>query len=242
MLSIASSSFLIAITRREQVAQILGKPVYVVTDVAFVPLSSRQEASKSIAAAVESAKTRDLSSESDYSDSETEDAPHGRDESGSSPTDDDGGPQGFRADTSIAQDVFAKRGQFGHFASQWFSRQGWGIGGPASRPPTAAKAPEDEVKPDATDSREPLKAVGAGKDEPKQPDEISKGSGGASDKTPVADMIPKILRVSRLILASRSFFFAYDLDLTRNFKAFSGNPQPPVQGKMDPLVSLSSRT
>jgi hypothetical protein len=43
---------LIAITRREQVAQIFGKSIYVVTDVALVPLSSQSEAEKGVAAAV----------------------------------------------------------------------------------------------------------------------------------------------------------------------------------------------
>src|SRR5271167_3705762 len=51
VLSIASFSYLIAITRREQVAQILGKPVYVISGVAVLPLSSQHDANKAITAA-----------------------------------------------------------------------------------------------------------------------------------------------------------------------------------------------
>src|SRR5690349_3513041 len=41
--------FLISITRRQQVAQIRGFPVYVVTEVAITPCSSQEAAEKSVA-------------------------------------------------------------------------------------------------------------------------------------------------------------------------------------------------
>jgi hypothetical protein len=236
LLSIASSSFLIAITRREQVAQIFGKPVYVVTDVAFLPLSSQREASKSITAAVESANARDFTADSDFSDSETEDAAQRRDEAGTSPQDDDRGHQRERGGTNIAQDVFAKRGQFGQFASHWFSRQGWD-----AKKSSAAESEDDSSSKNTKDSRtrktrSPSNAAEKVNAESKESEAKSEPTGGINENTPVTAMIPKILRVSRMILVSRSFFFAYDIDLTRSLKTLNGSPQPPTPAKMDLLV------
>src|SRR5579871_5801763 len=51
LLKIASSSFLISISRREQVAQISGKPIYSIREVALIPLSSQSDAEQAIAKA-----------------------------------------------------------------------------------------------------------------------------------------------------------------------------------------------
>jgi hypothetical protein len=227
---------LIAITGREQVAQIFGKPIYVVTDVAFLPLSSQREASKSITAAVESVNARDLTTDSDFSDSESEDAAQSRDEAGTSPQDDDRAHQRERGGTNIAQDVFTKRGQFGKFASHWFSRQGW-----AADKSFAAESGDDSSSKDTRESgtrKNQSSSIAAekvnaeSKEFEAKPDPI----GGINENTPVIAMIPKILRVSRMILASRSFFFAYDIDLTKSFKTLDGRFQPPTPANMDPLV------
>ncbi|MBE3047845.1 hypothetical protein IMZ48_36110, partial [Candidatus Bathyarchaeota archaeon] len=48
-MSVLRQSFLITITRREQVAQIRGFPIYVVTGVAITPCTSQSEAELAIA-------------------------------------------------------------------------------------------------------------------------------------------------------------------------------------------------
>jgi SacI homology domain len=240
VLSFASSSFLIAITRREQVAQIFGKPVYVITDVAFLPLSSRSEAVQAINTAAESRRSRDASTESELSDSDAEDTATSAtaDKTGSSPVDEEHfPPQSSRTDTNIAQDVFAKRGQFGRFASQWFSKQGWGVGRSTGHPQTVT-APADQQADLGDRSSDPVEEGEAGESQamPTEAD-TAVPSTESQEQTPVAAMIPKILRVSRLILASSSFFFSYELDLTRSMASLSGSLQAPVKGNLNPLVS-----
>lgn len=60
LLTIASDTFLLCITRKEQVAQILGRPIYVIKDVAILPLSCQAEAERAIkqaGAGLQKAKT-----------------------------------------------------------------------------------------------------------------------------------------------------------------------------------------
>ena len=240
MLSIASSSFLIAITQREQVAQIFGKAVYVVTDVAFLPLSSRQEVVQAISAAIEAHQSDEAGTNSELSESDTEAAatPADTDKTSSSPTDDEQSPPQSRPDTSIAQDVFVNRGQFGRVASQWFSRQGWGIGKVTGKPQAVAASADKTAE--LADG--PATTVPAGGDHQIAISESVTGKHALAptaspDPTPVVAMIPKILRVSRLLLASsRSFFFSYDVDLTRSMASLGGIPQAPMKGKIDALV------
>ena len=220
-------------------AQLFGKPVYVITDVAFLPLSSRQDAVRAINAATEARKSREPSTDSEMSDSDPDDpVPSTSDnKTSSSPTDDEVFPPPRQSDTSIAQDVFVKRGQFGRFASQWFSKQGWGIG-KATGQPQSVTAPADKQAElaDDPDTAVPV----AGDQQPSAPESIEDVPKAADredrEPTPVADMIPKILSASRLILASRSFFYSYEVDLTRSMASHSGVPQPPIRGKLDPLV------
>ena len=165
--------------------------------------------------------------------------PADTDQTSSSPTDDEQSPPQSRPDTSIAQDVFVKRGQFGRVASQWFSRQGWGIG-KATGKPQAVAAPADKTAELADD---PATSVPTEEDDQIPISESATEKPAAAptespDPTPVGAMIPKILRVSRLLLASsRSFFFSYELDVTRTMVSLGGIPQPPTKGKLDPLVS-----
>jgi SacI homology domain len=237
ILYLASSSFLIAITRREQVAQIFGKPVYVVTDVAFLPLSSQQEASIAIKSATEARKTTESAPDSDLSDSDTEDYKQStKAEDASSPTDDHQPLPKSESSTSIAQDVYAKRGQFGKFASQWLSRRGWGVGQAAGQPNTTANVSPSAgatAHGDATAAATPLKPEDAAA-------EMADQSASADPtQTSIDAMIPKILRNSRLILTSKSFFFSYDFDLTRRTSLWKGAVEAPLKSKLDPLVNYT---
>ncbi len=196
---------------------------------------------QAITAATETYRPQEASTDSELSNSDTEDTatPANTDKTSSSPTDDEQFSLQSRPNTSIAQDVFVKRGQFGRVASQWFSRQGWGIG-KATGESQAVAAPTDKQ---AELADEPVTAVPAGDDQPSSnTGPVDEGSAATLSKgqqpTSVAAMIPKVLRVSRLLLASsRSFFFSYDLDLTRNMASLGGSAQAPIIGKLDPLVT-----
>lgn len=268
LLSLASSTFLIAITQREQVAEIFGKPVYVVTDVALVPLSSQSDANTAIAASIASKSRRgsneaattnadsdsnsdseedpganaDLSDDPDASQSETD--PH--DAEPVTPLDDgDGGsssrPEQTRttSNTSIARDVIARRGQYGRFASQWFSKQGWGVGKSGNSPASSASSKKDMTV-DGKDVASPAATVNA-----ELPKETAQADGTrekerAISENSVADAVPKILRSTKMILTSRSYFFSYEFDLTRRLALLNGAAKAPARESLDPLVGLGT--
>jgi SacI homology domain len=198
---------LISITQREQVAQIFGKPIFVITDVAFTPLTSQTEANQAIAEAIAAQKGvsldhgRDSSDESDLEPIREPQTPG--DPIDTSPTPDDDRPLQERSGsgTSIVKDVISNRGQYGKVASQWFSRKAWAQGKVASA--TGLERPSNDP---TSDALEPS-------------DERSEKEAGnmvatTSSQDAAVALIPKILKSTRLILTSRSFFFSYDTDLT----------------------------
>lgn len=232
---------MIAVTQREQVAQIFGKPVYVVTDVALVPLSSQIDAHHAISASIAS-RSREAMMDAD---SELSDDPGEHDDDVRSETEphdaepetplDDCRPEQPRtsSNTSIARDVIANRGQYGRFASQWFSRRGWGVGrnvnSSATAPAVSASKMHETVDASVVNSEPPEEAV--------QNDE-SREKEQALAKNSIADALPKILRSTKMILTSRSYFFSYEFDLTRRLALLNGTPKAPSRESLDPLVGL----
>lgn len=272
LLSLASSTFLIAITQREQVAEIFGKPVYVVTDVALVPLSSQSDANTAIAASIASKSRRrsneaattnadsdsntdsdedsvsnaDLSDDPDASQSQTD--PHDAEPVtplGEIDGDSNHGstrPEQTRtaSNTSIARDVIARRGQYGRFASQWFSKQGWGVGKSGSSPASSASSKKD-MPVDAKEVASPTAATVNAELPTKETAQVVDGTREkerAVSENSVADAVPKILRSTKMILTSRSYFFSYEFDLTRRLALLNGTAKTPARESLDPLVSF----
>lgn len=207
----------------------------------FLPLASHNAANKALTAASAARKEHDAGTDSELSDSEGEETGHGpRRETGGSLTDEENDLPRSESNLSIAQDVLTKKGNFGRFASQWFSRQGWGAGKPAStsgptKAPTEVKG-EKVAHGDATEAAKP-------EEEPKQvsgPATSVKQPSKAS-REEVAAMIPKIVRSAKLVLTSRSCFFSYDFDLTRRLGLLQGKAAPPTRSAMDPLFFWNSK-
>ena len=113
-----------------------------ISDVSLVPLSSQDEATKSILQTKATLKkapsgTDGVLSDSDVSDDDEDKAEH--DDDGISeaspvsaelpPADDlasqerPDGPN--RSTSNVAEDVIEKKGQYGRFADRWFSKKGW---------------------------------------------------------------------------------------------------------------------
>ncbi len=190
---------------------------------------------------------RESTSESDFTDSEPDDVDKqdqqnnaqtsaSIDQTSASP-DDDRFPSHLPTDTSIAKDVFVNRGQFGRFASQWFSKQGW-AGGKSTAPEASnSKLSNQAAGPDLERTAEDTAKANVGETAADQEPAVSPDL----SQTPISSMAPKIVRIARLILESRCFFFSYDLDLTRNLSSTNGLPQAPVFAKLDPLVRLQFR-
>lgn len=239
MLSIASSSFLIAITQREQVAQIFGKPIYVITDIAILPLSSQTEANRAITAANTSPASESTSSdtETDLSDSDESISPP-NDTEPETPVESNHDQQQAPSSTSVAKDVIANRGQYGRFAANWFSRQGWGVDKAASHPPALSKQDGHSKTADSTTEGDAaaaanlpeLKEEAPGQEQARDVEQIMTDSS-------ITEALPKILRRTKMILTSGSFFFSYDFDLTRRFALLNGTAKAPSREALDPLVS-----
>ncbi|OAL29608.1 hypothetical protein AYO22_02022 [Fonsecaea multimorphosa] len=248
LLSIASSSFLIAITQREQVAQVFGKPIYVVTDVAILPLSSQKEASLAITTAVESQTSASSTTDTDTDVTDTEDTnTNSQDqEEPQTPIEHKVPQQKISNPTSIARDVIANRGQYGRFAAQWFSKQGWG-GGKDSGTTSGPSDRSENVKPGTSPSPGADAAVSAnqpeaGNDIEAQEQSHSKDAEHLLNDTSITEATPKILRRTKMILTSGSYFFSYDFDLTRRLALMEGNAAAPSRGTSDPMGLASIST
>lgn len=242
-------------------AQIRGRPIYKITHVALIPLSSQADADKAIGAAraqlARQSRTPGLAD--DDSDSESEEgAPSVTDslleEQVTPPTetlDPVTGQKGVAQPsekTSVAEDVIQRKGVYGRFADKWFSRKGWSadnrrLQGLRSDEDLRSKvvprnvdsivaAEEGESKGPADPSAIPSDDKNL--EEPVSPEDIPKALAGEKDATTVA-LLPKILQTTQMYFSSGNFFFSYDYDISHGI----GNQQPnsslPLFKQFDPL-------
>ncbi|KAL2073444.1 hypothetical protein VTL71DRAFT_10768 [Oculimacula yallundae] len=230
LLTISKSAFLITIVKRQQVAQIQGKPIYVITDVAITPLSSKTEAELSIA------NTRALLQKTEGDHGLDESDTDGEEAGFSTRTSDEvedsisAGPAGIqqphRRTTSVAEDVIARKGGYGRFAQKWFSKSGWTADQRRNLGMTSGES--NSTKSDSSDS----KTTPADSTATFHLDEDPK-----RDSTDVVEsLLPKILRTTQILFgSSQSFFFSYDYDLTRSFaNRTTSNLEGSLHERVDP--------
>jgi SacI homology domain len=249
VLSIASYSYLISITQRKEVAQILGKPIYAITNVAIIPLSSQADASRAILQAQKISKQAETETEQSSVD-EDEDL---------SACDADSGDEGILNSpavnfdnqeepehTRVAQNVIGNKGRNGRFVLNWFSRKPWGLAAapqkPSSLPNSEVDIPDTEETRVNTPSSQPLAEDSDIKTEAEATRVVQEAVEKAEALPQVTpskalELMPKLLRYTKLIFASNNFFFSYDYDLTRQY--CSQDPkaaQLPLHVHADPLV------
>lgn len=227
LLTVSKTSFLISITRREEVALIHGKPIYVITEVAITPLTSQKEASKSVEDTATSLRKRasgtDSETESD-SDDQEDNVEAVNDDVEDLPEDDQHKSASHGRSSSVAEDVIRNKGGYGRFAQKWFSKNGWtadrkrGLGLSGSESPHTA--PKKDIAGDI-----PEVALDEGDDKTRDhPDSAE-------------TMIPKLLKTTSLLFgSSRSFFFSYDHDLTRSYvNTKTSSVDKSLHTEVDPL-------
>ncbi|KAI9732827.1 MAG: hypothetical protein M1834_003765 [Cirrosporium novae-zelandiae] len=253
----ASSSFLISITSRQQIAQVQGKPIYVITGVAFIPLSSQNDAVTAIQQANQASqknpkgqKPGEAVISSDSSDDE------GRLYNGSG-EESDGNASSILSEplgtnepkergegrSSVAEDVFQKRGLYGRFAERWFSRKGWSseaMAGLGMRDPPANSALSQ-----LPESKDNLGTSTAKEDKPAQipqlvntnNDESSdSGKSNLAENNIIQELLPKVLSRAKMLLTSGNFYFSYDHDITRRLAIQDSKPSDlPIYKRVDPL-------
>lgn len=240
---------MIAITSREQVALIRQCPVYVITDIALIPLSSQRSASE----ALENARPTPTHRGPDGADSGTDDEAIAYEEQSDSPRSSEDAPR--LQGPSIGEDVIGRKGVYGRFAEKWFSKRGWAVdhrraegmsadeGGDITTMVTSTpeevvdiRKPEDRPAPNV--GSESLSGV------------PTLGGDGAVEVTEEVvtedtahNLTPKLLNTTRLLLGSRSFFFSYDWDITRTWstRCHSAGTSLPLYKLVDPLVRFLSR-
>lgn len=241
LLQVPPLSFLITITHRRQVAEINGLPVFVICNVSLIPLSSQLEATNAIKVAETSSSTDSAQSVSNATDSDVSDDDG---ETSGNALHDDGeaadlspvpaspaeeaplGPESsrdHRATSNVARDVLDRKGQYGRFAERWFSRKGWSV---ERRRVQGMSIDEQESSAPTLGDRSIDQAAGS-----LPAEELPY----RTHKT--YTLLPKLLRTTKLLLSSQSFFFSYDLDITRRvgYQPPKGSDLPLIMA-VDPLV------
>ncbi|OBU00667.1 hypothetical protein VE01_01341 [Pseudogymnoascus verrucosus] len=243
LLTVAQTSYLISITRREQVAQLHNHPIYVVTDVALTPLASQKDAEASVVSTHTSLSrnaTSEQEDEGNNSDDEAVLSGLGSDDVEDEEISTITPPPEKRLhkrSTSVVNDVFAKKGGYGRFARNWFNRNGWAPDRKMAGVGLSSAGVDAES--DAQISTTPATPVISAADNKSETNstEVDGEESGLTDEH-VAALLPKLLRTTSLLFgSSRSFYFAYDYDITRsvsNSRSENGSDLP-LHEEVDPL-------
>ena len=142
-----------------------------------------------------------------------------------------------RSTSSVVEDVIEKKGQYGRFAERWFSRKGW-----TTEKRRAQGMSIDSVGLDDPQSESPLAATTLDDAETSDleiPNQVPKNDMSAKVPANVTNtLLPKLLRTTRMLFGSRSFFFSYELDITRRLGTNDSTVSAiPLHESADPLVS-----
>lgn len=256
LLKLASTSYLVAISKREQVAQIRGKPIYVITDVALIPLASQTEAQNAIQQARQTSPKEKIESlESGASDDEEDNNSSSGTFSPDDEQDDNASVTSAtttehlevpkRGTTPVA-DVIKSKGQYGRFAQRWFSKGGWKADGLRKQgisseenlalTPEQKKQAEEFLPEDKKDEPEnaPLEQQPQQQD---QADTTTTETSPSSGETALNNLIPRILKTTKLYFTSRSFYFSYDYDISRSLSRQEPEKSSvALYKRFDPLV------
>ena len=197
-------------------------------------------------------KSEPLSSD-DSEDEEKEVHAAVSDDHNGSPTDSKRNMGPVAEGSSVAEDVIGRRGQYGRFAERWFSRKGWGT--ERRRAQGMSTEELEKTNPKAI-SRKNNETADQGSpsnlnvpiDSAKLAPDVEQGAGRDDENKPSDSLItdnigntllPKLLRTTKMVLASGNFFFSYDYDITRRFGSQGGyNTDIPLHRAVDPLVML----
>ncbi|KAK1492767.1 hypothetical protein CTAM01_09718 [Colletotrichum tamarilloi] len=232
LITVSRLSYLITITRRQQVAQICGFPIYVVTEVAITPCASQQEAGEAIAKTA--LELQDRTTDKDANDSDSDDyveLPASGDEvedpAQEAKADSDKDLETVKS--TVAKDVIGRRGSYGRFAQTWFSKSGWTQDQKRSAGWSGAA---HQVRRSVDHS--PVKNA------PPRPsvDEVN-------EPTTASTLLPKLLRMTQIFYgSSRSFFFSYDFDITRRWssRSHAQSDEIPLHERVDPMFFWNKNT
>ncbi|TVY49761.1 Phosphatidylinositide phosphatase [Lachnellula occidentalis] len=231
---VSKSSFLISITRRQQVALIQGKPIFCITEVAITPLASRAEATASITHTQTSLQGKVADNHAtDDSDTDAEEGEISAavgddvDDEELPPAVVDSTPAEHKRTSSVAEDVISRKGGYGRFAKKWFSKKGWTADQRRNLGMTAATSDVD----DPSTSLVPVSKSAVAENI------VSPNPRDLKPKDSAASLLPKLLRTTQILFgSSQSFYYSYDYDITRSIlNRRPTNSEIPLHAQVDPL-------
>ncbi|KAF9880797.1 Syja N domain-containing protein [Colletotrichum karsti] len=228
LITVSRLSYLITITRRQQVAQICGYPIYVVTEVAVTPCASQKDAGEAISQTALHLAERKTDKDADDSDSDDYvELPTSGDE-----VEDPAPAKKGAADpvkSTVAKDVIGRRGSYGRFAQTWLTKSGW----TQDQKRTAGwSGTADQVRRSVDQAASSNNASSSAIDDSDEP-------------VPTSTLLPKLLRTTQILFgSSRSFYFSYDVDITRSWasRERSQSDDVPLHNSVDPMFFWNKST
>jgi hypothetical protein len=152
--------------------------------------------------------------------------------------------------TTVVADVIKNKGQYGRFAQRWFSKGGWKSDGirkqgmsasedDLSLTPEQKKQAEESLPDDKKDEVGSAPVNTQSQTSPEEEHSDTKPEVVASGETTLTNLIPRILKTTKLYFTSRSFYFSYDYDISRSLsRQESASASIPLHKRFDPLVSI----
>ena len=158
--------------------------------------------------------------------------------------------------SSVAEDVIGKQGQYGRFAERWFSKKGWstekrrnqGMSTDSLGKPEKETVPSDETDVESQ-GKHAAGTTNSNNDESSDQAnvEVDRSVPGEHLTSPATEniastLLPKLLKTTEVLLASRSFFFSYDYDITRRMGNHETKSKDiPLHRSVEPIVGLPFR-
>ena len=192
----------------------------------------------------------DLSEDEEHNTTEHEDIEHDEASSASTESPSAGCPASqerpagpTRSTSNVAEDVIGKKGQYGRFAERWFSKKGWTT---EKRRTLGMSADESSKTPDIAEqsggksmAQPDLGPAATALDAGSQLSHDSKQQAVSLSSGITNTLLPKLLRTTRMLLTSNSFFFSYDMDITQRMDTLQAKRiDVPLYKSVDPLASL----
>lgn len=159
-------------------------------------------------------------------------------------------PSSINNATTVVADVIKNKGQYGRFAQRWFSKGGWKSDGLRKQgmsaseddltlTPEQKKQAQDSLPADDKDDKDiaPVDTRSESPSEQKdQSNTVAEPEVNASAETTLTNLIPRILKTTKLYFTSRSFYFSYDYDISRSlFRQEPNSFSVPLHKRFDPL-------
>ena len=151
----------------------------------------------------------------------------------------------------VAQDVINRRGQYGRFAERWFSRKGWTSERRRAQGMSAdqeEKSEDSQVGEQAISNQVDIDHQSLPKEDDTQPIMTSYQASkdgpavASTTKDVTSSLVPRLLRTTKMLFASHSFFFSYDYDITRRLgDQKTKSADLPLHRNVDPLVRCSPK-